>query len=105
MSARITILFTTRASKSRTSGVSPIQVLLTKNGVRVSFSTGHAVNPSEWDSKNQRVKGKNNAYIEINNFLNSVRARLYQLEKDLSDRGIEVTPQALRDVDNKFSLV
>ena len=89
--------FTVRKSKSRCNGISPIQVLLTKNGVRVSFSTGHAVKPSEWDSKNQRVKGKNNAYIEINNFLNSVRARLYQLEKDLSDRGIGVTPQILRD--------
>ena len=89
--------FTVRKSKSRCSGISPIQVLLTKNGVRVSFSTGHAVKPSEWDSKNQRVKGKNSAYIEINNFLNSVRARLYQLEKDLSDRGIGVTPQTLRD--------
>lgn len=89
--------FTVRKSKSRCSGISPIQVLLTKNGVRVSFSTGYAVKPSEWDSKNQRVKGKNNAYIEINNFLNSVRARLYQLEKDLSDRGIGVTPQILRD--------
>ena len=93
----ITISFTVRKSKSRSSGISPIQVLLTKNGVRVSFSTGHAVKPSEWDSKNQRVKGKNSAYIEINNFLNSVRARLYQLEKDLSDRGIGVTPQTLRD--------
>lgn len=89
--------FTVRKSKSRCSGISPIQVLLTKNGVRVSFSTGHAVKPSEWDSKNQRVKGKNSAYIEINNFLNSVRARLYQLEKELSDRGIGVTPQTLRD--------
>ena len=89
--------FTVRKSKSRCNGISPIQVLLTKNGVRVSFSTGHAVKPSEWDSKNQRVKGKNSEYIEINNFLNSVRARLYQLEKDLSDRGIGVTPQTLRD--------
>ena len=97
MSARITILFTTRASKARSNGLAPIQVQLTKDGVRVSFSTGHAVKPSEWDSKNQRVKGKNNAYIEINNFLNSVRARFYQLEKDLSDRGIGVTPQTLRD--------
>lgn len=97
MKAGVTISLTVRKSKSRCSGISPIQVLLTKNGARVSFSTGHAVKPSEWDSKNQRVKGKNSAYIEINNFLNSVRARLYQLEKDLSDRGIGVTPQALRD--------
>ena len=97
MKAGVTMSFTVRKSKSRCSGISPIQVLLTKNGVRVSFSTGHAVKPSEWDSKNQRVKGKNSSYIEINNFLNSVRARLYQLEKDLSDRGIGVTPQILRD--------
>jgi hypothetical protein len=89
--------FTVRKSKSRCSGISPIQVLLTKNGVRASFSTGHAVKPSEWDSKNQRVRGKGVAVTEINNYLDSVRARLYQLEKELTDRGLAITPQMLRD--------
>ena len=89
--------FTVRESKARTSGEAPIQMLLTKNGVRVSFSTGHAVKPSEWDCKHQRVRGKGKVVIETNNYIDSVRARLYQLEKELSDRGIGVTPQILRD--------
>ena len=44
----ITISFAVRESKARTSGEAPIQVLLTQNGVRASFSTGKAVHPSEW---------------------------------------------------------
>lgn len=93
----ITISFAVRESKARTSGEAPIQVLLTQNGVRASFSTGKAVHPSEWDRDRQRVKGRNAEVAEINNYLDAIRARLYQLEKDLSDRGIGVTPQTLRD--------
>ena len=49
----ITITFAVRESKSRTSGEAPIQVLLTQNGARASFSTGKAVQPSEWDRDRQ----------------------------------------------------
>ena len=52
----ITITFAVRESKSRTSGEAPIQVLLIQNGARASFSTGKAVQPSEWDRDRQRVK-------------------------------------------------
>lgn len=67
MSAGITILFTTRASKARSNGLAPIQEQLTKDGMSVSFSTGHAVKPSEWDNKTQRVRGKGVALAELGN--------------------------------------
>ena len=93
----ITITFAVRESKSRTSGEAPIQVLLTQNGVRASFSTGKAVQPSEWDRDRQRVKGRDAEVVEINNYLDAIRARLYYLEKVLIDRDIGVSPQLLRD--------
>ena len=40
MIANNTIYFVVRASKSRNNGTSPIQVQLTKDKQRVSFSTG-----------------------------------------------------------------
>ena len=93
----ITITFAVRESKSRTSGEAPIQVLLTQNGARASFSTGKAVQPSEWDRDRQRVKGRDTEVVEINNYLDAIRARLYNLEKVLIDRGLGATPQMLRD--------
>ena len=93
----ITITFAVRGSKSRTSGEAPIQVLLTQNGARASFSTGKAVLPSEWDRDRQRVKGRDTEAAEINNYLDAIRARLYNLEKVLIDRGLGATPQMLRD--------
>ena len=93
----ITISFAVRESKARTSGEAPIQVLLTQNGVRASFSTGKAVHPSEWDRNRHRVRSKEPEAIEINNYLDAIRARLYYLEKVLIDRDIGVSPQMLRD--------
>lgn len=97
MSARITILFTTRASKARTSGLSPIQVQLTKDGVRASFSIGHAVKPSEWDNKNQRVRGSSDEANAINDHLHLLRTRLYHKENELLERGYIVNADILRD--------
>ncbi|MBO5972362.1 MAG: phage integrase SAM-like domain-containing protein [Alistipes sp.] len=93
----ITISFAVRESKARTSGEAPIQVLLTQNGVRASFSTGKAIHPSEWDRNRQRVRSKEPEAIEINRYLDAIRARLYYLEKVLIDRDIGVSPQLLRD--------
>ena len=53
----ITITFAVRESKSRTSGEAPIQVLLTQNGARASFSTGRSIKVSDWDQTHQRVRG------------------------------------------------
>ncbi len=46
----------------------------------------------------EESKGKDEVSIELNRFLDSVRARLYYLEGVLIDRGIGATPQILRDV-------
>ena len=91
MSAMITILFMTKARKVRSNGLAPIQVQLTKDGVRASFSTGKAVHPSEWDRNRQRVRSKELEAIEINSYLDAIRARLYYLEKVLIDRDIAVS--------------
>ena len=82
MKANVSVNFVVRNSKTRQDGTSPIQVSLSMNGQRASFSTGKTIKVSEWDKKAQRVKGKDSVSIELNNYIESVRARLYRLESD-----------------------
>ena len=67
------------------------------NRQRTSFSTGKTVKVSEWDRKNQKVKGKDSVSAELNGYLDSIRARLYRLEGELMDKELNVSPQMLRD--------
>ena len=97
MKANVSVNFVVRNSKTRQDGTSPIQVSLSMNGQRASFSTGKTIKVLEWDKKAQRVKGKDSVSIELNNYIESVRARLYRLESDLMDRELNVSPQMLRD--------
>ena len=97
MRANNTIYFAVRASKSRNNGTSPIQVQLTKDKQRVSFSTGRSVKVSDWDQTHQRVRGRGEESMELNRFLEATKARLNYLEGVLIDRGLGASPQMLRD--------
>ena len=91
------INFVVRESKTRRNGTAPIEVNLNKNGERASFSTGKSIKVSEWDKVSQRVRGKDRVSMELNNYLDSIRARLYRLEIELMDRGMDITVNMLRD--------
>ena len=91
------INFVVRESKTRRNGTAPIEVNLNKNGERVSFSTGKSIKVSDWDKVSQRVRGKDKVSMELNNYLDSIRARLYRLEIELMDRGMDITVNMLRD--------
>ena len=52
------ILFSIRESKARKNGNTPIEVTITVNGERCSFSTGKQIKVTSWDKNRQLVKGK-----------------------------------------------
>ena len=91
------ILFATRESKVRKNGKAPIEVTITLNGERSSFSTGKLVTVGTWDKAKQQVKGKSEEAKTINAFLTALKSRLYQKESELIDRGFIVTAELLRD--------
>ena len=67
----ITITFAVRESN----GEAPIQVLLTQNCARARLSTGKSVKVSDWDQKSQRVRGKYETNVKLNQFLEATKAR------------------------------
>lgn len=91
------ILFFIRESKVRKDGNAPIEAMITINGERCSFSTGKKVKATSWDKNKQLVKSKDEEATCLNNCLKAVKAKLYEKEAELLDRGFVITAQLLYD--------
>lgn len=91
------ILFFIRESRVRKDGTVSIEVVLTVNGERCAFSTGKRVKSCNWDKAKQQVKGKDEEAQSLNNYLKAIKAKLYQKEAELLDRGFIITAELLRD--------
>ena len=91
------ILFFIRDSRIKKDGTATIEVVLTINGERCAFSTGKKVKASSWDKTRQQVRGKDGETKSLNNFIKAVRAKLYEKEAELMDKGFVVTAELLRD--------
>lgn len=91
------ILFFIRESKARKNGNVPIEVMITVNGERNSFSTGKQIAIEKWDKTKQQVKGKDQETRNLNNYLKAIKAKLYQKEAELLERGFIITAQILYD--------
>lgn len=91
------ILFFIRESKARKNGNVPIEVMITVNGERNSFSTGKQIAIEKWDKTKQQVKGKDQETQNFNNYLKAIKAKLYQKEAELLERGFIITAQILYD--------
>ena len=50
---------------------------------------------SSWDKTKQQVKGKDEEAKSLNNYLKAVKAKLYQKEADLLDKGFVITAKLL----------
>ena len=91
------ILFFIRESKARKSGKAHIEITITVNGERCTLSTGKQVPIDKWDKTKQQVKGKDEEAQSLNNYLKAIKAKLYQTEAELLDRGFIITAELLRD--------
>lgn len=91
------ILFFIRESRVRKDGTASIEIVLTVNGERCAFSTCKRVKSCNWDKTKQQVKGKDEEAQSLNNYLKAIKAKLYQKEAELLDRGFIITAELLRD--------
>ena len=91
------ILFFIRDSRVRKDGTTSIEAMITVNGERNSFSTGKQIAIEKWDKTKQQVKGKDQETQNLNNYLKAIKAKLYQKEAELLERGFIITAQILYD--------
>ena len=84
-------------SRVNKSGVTSINVTITLNGSRATFSSNKRVSPQDWDAGKQKVRGVNDTAKSINESLRQIRNRIYDKETELLDRGYVLTADLLKD--------
>jgi len=85
-----------RAAK-KFENLSPIYLRITVNGCRAEVAMQKYVNPENWDSSINRVRGNGTEARKINEFLDKEKGRVILLKDELLNRGEEITSEKLKE--------
>ncbi len=80
MKAKVSVLFYTRKSKTKSSSHAPIYMRITVNGARAEFSTGKIVEISKWHPVLTRIRGNSEEARVINNHLDILKSTVLEIE-------------------------
>ena len=98
MRSTFNILFYIKRNEPKKDGRVVIMVRVTINGVRSQFSSKLLVQPGQWDSKKEQVKGQVAEARNLNRLLENIRSSLnVHYNKFMSIDG-HVTPEQLRNI-------
>lgn len=97
MKANYSIIFLVRPAKMKKNGLCPLECKITMNWKRVYMYLSRDMKAEFWDSKKQRVTSKSPEQKELNDYLATVKAKIYEVEKALMKEGIPITAESIRD--------
>lgn len=96
MNATMSVLFFARKSKSNRRGGTPIYMRITINGERYDLGTKRFVEMGNWLPEAGRVKGSSEAAKSINSFLDSLRAKAFEHQKQILLVGRQLTMEEFK---------
>ncbi len=104
------ILFFIRKTKIQKNGEAPICLRITVNGRSMETMIKRTISVNLWSQAKERSKGSDRKSTELNNYIESIRTRIYLIHKELSSDGHIIHIEAVRKRfygidDNKKSLV
>ncbi|PNW27417.1 site-specific integrase [Formosa algae] len=88
-------LFHLLSSKTNSKGLAPIYMRLTVAKKRLEYSITRRIDPKRWNSKQQKVIGKDRDAIEINNHINNLKHKLYKIHQKKIDEDERITAASL----------
>lgn len=91
------ILFLIRKTRLTKTGKAPIMMRITANGRFVELNTLRKIEPSNWNQTKERVLGKILAHHEINRYLEWLRTRAYEIQKELFDNDGHIEPILIKE--------
>ncbi len=98
-SQTFTILFWINKSRSA-NNLAELYARVTVNGKRTNIGLKRKVDILLWDSINKKAKGNTREAKEINNYINLVQSRLFNIYQDLKYKGELITPQLVKTLYN-----
>lgn len=91
------VLFFLKKNRIKANGEAPLYVRITVNGRYVEISVKRSVPVNLWDQAKGKVTGKNKISSEINLFLESVRAKIYSIHRELESDGREINAEIVKN--------
>lgn len=98
-----TILFWINKSRSY-KNLAELYARVTINGKRTNIGLKRKIDIDLWDTENKKAKGKTKEAKEINNYINLVQSRLFNIYQDLKYKGDLITPQLVKSIYNGESI-
>lgn len=93
-----TLSFIARKARALRNGEYPIFVRITVSGQISEMNLGRSVAPENWDQKRAMSKGRSRRDLELNKYIEVVKARFLEIHNMLVREGKMVNPKILRDL-------
>jgi hypothetical protein len=87
MNTKLSILFYIKRAKTTSQGKSPIYLRVTVDSKRTEFSIKRFVETHKWSSEQNKMKGNSEESRTLNTYLDILKSRIYEIQKDLIHSG------------------
>lgn len=91
------ILFFIRKERSNSKGEVPIYIRITVKGKRAEISTNRFIDPKKWDPKANKAKGTKTDIKQLNNYLETVKNKIYDHHRDMVDHNKVITARRIKN--------
>ncbi len=92
-----TLSFMMRSARSTRTGEAPIYARITVSGQRAEFNINRNVDPENWNTAKGMSKGRSKRDIELNKYLESIRARISEIHAQLVKDEELINPVVLKN--------
>jgi len=93
----LSILFYLRRDKLKTTKEAPIYLRVTVNGRRSEMAVQRVIDPDKWNKEGGFARGSRYEAKMLNEYLDALRQKVYEAQKELMDENSPVTATALRN--------
>ena len=91
-----TLTFLLQEKKLKKDGNAPIYFRITVNGTRAELSTKIDVFPTKWDAKKEMIKGKEPLTIRLNQQLQNLKQKVYDVLEQIKIQRYDITANNLK---------
>jgi site-specific recombinase XerD len=95
-SKRFSLLFYLRKPKNNTRGKQLVYMRITIDAARLELSAQRECEPDRWNPRSGRARGTKEDVRELNAYLDSLQAKVYEAHRSLLDKNEPVTVESLR---------
>lgn len=98
MNTKLSILFYIKRAKTTSQGKSPIYLRVTVDSKRTEFRIKRFVETHKWSSEQNKMKGNSEESRTLNTYLDILKSRIYEIQKDLIHSCKEVNGEAIKNI-------